>query len=243
MQRYFDTYYAPNNAVVVIAGDVTLEQVKKLAKKYFEPIPRRTPPRPVHTVEPEQLGEKRLYVHKDVSSPTILMVYHVPETASPDYYALDMLNAVLSVGNSSRLYKALVDEKQLAVSVFSFIPQALDPTLFYFSAVCGKGVDEEKLERAIHEEIHKIVKDGVTERELRKVKNRKLMDFYRAMETINGRANTVGSYEIFFGSYEKLFNAPDEYEKVTPEDIKRVAGTYLKKSNRTVGILKKIEEK
>ncbi len=243
LQTYFDTYYAPNNAIVVIAGDVETGQVKKLAKKYFEPIPRRAPPRPVHTREPEQLGEKRLYVHKDVSSPNILMVYHVPETGSKDYYALDMLNSILSVGNSSRLYKAVVDEKQLAVNIFTFLPRALDPTLLYVYAICSKGVDEETLENAVNEEIQKIVKDGVTEQELRKVKNLKLMEFYHAMETINGRANTIGSYEVFFGSYKELFNAPEEYEKVTPEDIKRVAGTYLKKSNRTVGILKKIQEK
>lgn len=243
LQRYFDTYYAPNNAVAVIAGDVTPAQVKKLTKKYFEPIPRRTPPRPVHTTEPEQLGEKRLYIHKDVSSPNIMMVYHVPETGSEDYYALDMMNSILSQGKSSRLYKAVIDEKQLAVNLFSFIPRALDPNLLYVYGICSKGVDEEELENAINEEIHKIIKDGVTERELRKVKNRKLMDFYHAMETINGRANTIGTYEVFFGGYEKLFNAPEAYEKVTPEDIKRVAGKYLKKSNRTVGILKKIEEK
>lgn len=243
LQQYFETYYAPNNAVAVIAGDVTLKQVKTLAEKYFEPIPRRTPPRPVHTREPPQLGEKRLYVNKDVSSPNIMMAYHVPASDSEDYYALDMLNAILSVGKSSRLYKAVIDEKQLAVRLFTFMPQALDPTLLYIYAICGKGVDEEKLEKAIDEEIHKIVKDGVTEQELRKVKNRELTNFYHAMETINGRAMTIGTYDVFFGGYEKLFNAPGEYEKVTPEDIKRVAGVYLNKSNRTIGIMKKIEEK
>lgn len=243
LQRYFDTYYAPNNAVVVMSGAVKLKQVKKLAEKYFEPIPANAPPRPVHTKEPPQLGEKRLQVHKNISSPNILMVYHVPETGSKDYYALDMLNTVLSAGNSSRLYKALVDEKQLAVRVFTYMPEAFDPTLFHIFAVCAKGVDETALEKAIYEEIEKIEKDGVTERELQKVKNGKLMEFYHAMETIYGKSNTIGTYEVFFGSFEKLFNAPEAYKKVTVEDIKRVASTYFKKSNRTVGILKKIEEK
>ncbi len=243
LQQYFDTYYAPNNAVVVIAGDVTLDQVKKLTKKYFEPIPPRTPPRPVHTREPEQLGEKRLYVHKDVSAPHVMVVYHIPESTSQDYYPLDLLDSILGEGKSSRLYKALIDEKQLAVSVRTFVFRSLDPHLFHIYAICAKDVNEKALEKAIHEEISKIITDGVTEKELQKVKNRKLTDFYRAMETINGKANTIGTYEVYFGGYEKLFNAPEEYRKVTREDIKRMAATYLKKSNRTVGILKKSEEK
>ncbi len=243
LQKYFETFYAPNNAVVVVAGDITLEKVKTLTKKYFEPVPARTPPRPVHTKEPKQMGEKRLYVHKNVSSPNIMIVYHVPESKSKDYYALDMLKSILSEGNSSRLYKALIDEKQLAVSVSTAFPNALDPTLFSIFAVCTKETDEETLEKAIYEEIDKIIKEGVTEQELQKVKNRNLMDFYHSMETINRRARTIGAYEIFFGGYEKLFNAPEEYQKVTVDDIQRVTGTYFKKFNRTVGILKKIEEK
>ncbi len=243
LQTYFETYYAPNNAVVVMAGDITLENVKALTKKYFEPIPAQTPPRPIHTKEPEQMGEKRLYVHKSVSSPNIMIVYHVPESRSKDYYALDMLDSILSEGNSSRLYKALIDEKQLAVNISTDFPEALDPTLFNIFAICTKNTDEETLEKAIYEEIDKIVKEGVTEQELQKVKNRKLMDFYHSMETINRRARTNGTYEIFFGGYEKLFSAPEEYRKVTAEDIRRVAAAYFKKSNRTVGILKKIEEK
>lgn len=243
LQAYFDAYYAPNNAVVVIAGDVTLEKVKELSQKFFEPIPARTPPRPVHAREPEQLGEKRIYVNRNVSSPNVLVVFHVPQTGSADYYALDMLDSILGDGKSSRLYKALIDEKQLAVSVFTFIPRSLDPHLFHISAICAQDVGEDTLEKAIYEELDKIIKDGVTEQELQKVKNRKLVVFYHAMETIDGKSNTIGSYEIYFGGYEKLFNAPAEYRKVTAEDIKRVASTYFKKSNRTVGILKNIEEK
>jgi len=243
LQTYFDTYYAPNNAVAVIAGDVTLERVKELTREYFEPIPARTPPRPVHAREPEQLGEKRVYVNRNVSSPNVLVVFHVPQTGSPDYYALDMLDSIMGKGKSSRLYKALIDEKQLATDVFTFIPESLDPHLFHISAICAKDVDEARLENAIYEELDKIIRDGVTEQELQKVKNRKLVGFYHAMETINGKADTIGSYEIYFGGFEKLFNAPEEYRKVTAEDIKRVAATYFKKSNRTVGILKNIEEK
>ena len=242
LQNYFDTYYAPNNCVVVMVGDLTMETVKRLAEKYFEPIPPNEPPRPVHTREPEQLGEKRLFVNKDVSSPYLMITYHVPETKSDEYYAIDMLNSILSQGNSSRLYSALVDQKQLAISVFTRYPLAFDPNLLYIYAVCARGIPEDSLEQAIFKEIDKIIQDSVTEEELQKVKNRKLLDFYHAMETINGKANTIGTYEVFFGDYKKIFEAPEEYQKVTVSDIKKVAKKYLKKSNRTVGILRKIEE-
>lgn len=242
LQQYFDTYYAPNNAVVVMVGDITLAGVKALAKKYLEPIPSRKPPRPIHTKEPPQMGEKRIIVRKKVSSPHIMMTYHVPETRAKDYYALDILNSILGDGKSSRLYRSIVSDKQLAVRISTSMPYALDPTLFYFYAVCARDVKVEDLEAAIYREIDKIVKEGVNQRELQKVKNNKLANFYRSMSTINGKANSIGTYEIYFGSYKKLFNAPMEYKKVTPGDIKRVAAKYLKKSNRTVGILKSKEE-
>ena len=243
LQRFFDVYYAPNNAVVVIAGDVTVAEVKRLAQKYFEPIPGNKPPRKVHTVEPPQQGEKRLRVNKKVSSPNIMIAYHVPEARSKDYYPLKVLSSILSRGNSSRLYNALVNEKQLAVAVMSHYGNSMDPNLLFIYAICARGVDETKLENAIYEELDKIIKEGVTERELQKVKNASLASFYRTMSTINGKADTIGTYEIYFGDYKKLFEAPEEYKKVTAEDVKRVAATYFKKSNRTVGIMKTAEEK
>ena len=242
LQKYFDTYYAPNNAVAVIVGDININQVKTLAQKYFEPIPSREPPRPVHTVEPPQMGEKRLIVEKDVTSPNIMAVYHIPNSKSEDYYALTLLNAILSDGKSSRLYRSLVDEQQLAVQVFSFFSTAIDPTLYYIYAICAGDVPPDTLENAIHKEIAKIISDGVTEPELQKAKNKQLVDFYRGMETLKGKADKLGTYEIFFGSYTELFNAPKAFEKVTKEDIQSVAKKYLIKSNRTVGVLKKKEE-
>ncbi len=238
LKKYHATYYAPNNAVVVIAGDVTTAQVKKLAKKYFEPIPAQAPAREVHTVEPEQKGERTVYVHKaSVTTPNIMMAYHVPNTQHKDYYALDILNDILATGQSSRLYKSLIDEQQVASDLFTYLPESIDPNLFYIYAVAAKDVSAEKLKKALIKEVNNIIKNGVEVQELEKVKNTKLVNFYRTMATINGKANTIGSYELYFGNYKKLFSAPDEYNKVTIADIQRVAKKYLIKSNRTVGIL------
>ena len=238
LERYFRTYYAPNNAVVVISGNVKLDEVKRLAQKYMEPIPAQAPPRPVHLVEPPQEGERRVIVKKEVTTPYMLIGYHTPETKHKDYYALDILSSILSSGNTSRLYSALVDQKQLATSIGTSFDETFDPNLFQIYAVTSQKVNEADLEKAIYEEIEKVKKEGITARELQKIKNQKLMQFYSQIETINGKSNNIGTYELFFGDYKKMFNAPAEYEKVTMDDVKRVANEYFKKSNRTVGILK-----
>ncbi|RTR28859.1 M16 family metallopeptidase [Shewanella atlantica] len=240
--QYHKTYYAPNNAVVVIAGDVKLAEVKALADKYFAPIPAQAPPKEVKTVEPLQKGERRVYVHKaSVSTPNVMLAYHVPSTSHEDYYALDLLSSVLSTGNSSRLYQSLV-EKQVAIEVETYLPMTFDPNLFYVMGVANPGITAAELEKDLIAEINKVAREGVSEQELEKVKNIKLMNFYRSMETINGKANTVGTYELYFGSVDKLFDAPEAYGKVTPADLQRVAQTYLRRSNRTVAVLAAIEE-
>lgn len=240
--QYHKTYYAPNNAVVVIAGDVKLAQVKALADKYFAPIPAQAPPKAIRTVEPEQKGERRTFVQKaSVSTPNVMLAYHIPAATHADFYALDLLSSILSQGNSSRLYQSLVD-KQVALEAQTYMPMSVDPNLFYVMGVATPEVKASTLERALIEQIDAIATSGVTQQELDKVKNIKLMDFYRAMETINGKANTIGTYEMYFGSYDKLFNAPEAYNKVTSADIQRVAQTYLRKSNRTVAVLAATEE-
>ena len=241
IKEYFDRYYAPNNAIAVVVGDVTLAQVKTLAEKYLEPLPSRAPSRPVHTREPEQRGEKRLIVHKDVSSPHILIAYHVPETGTADYYALDLLSSIFSGGKSSRLYRALISDKQLATEVSTYMPYALDPTLFYVYAICADGVNVKTLEKEIRREIDQVVAKGVTEKELRKAQNNVVASFYRSLETMSNKADMIGTYEIFFGSYQKLFATPEAYRNVTAMDIKTAAAKYFKKTNRTIGVLEKSE--
>lgn len=238
LERYFKTYYAPNNCVVVVSGNVKLADIKKLAEKYIEPIPAQPTPPPVHIVEPEQTGERRIAVKKDVATSYLMIAYKTPEAKSEDYYALTILSDILSSGKSSRLHSSLVDNKELATSVFTSYDQSFDPTLFQFYAVTSKGIKDADLENAIYDEIEKIKKDGISEMELQKIKNQKLMEFYSQVETINGKSNNIGTYEVFFGDYKKMFDAPAAFNKVTAEDVKKVANKYFSKSTRTVGVLK-----
>ncbi|GIK59601.1 MAG: insulinase family protein [Ignavibacteriota bacterium] len=242
LENYFHTYYAPNNCVVVISGDVKFDDVKMFAEKYFGSIPSGPEPRKVHTIEPPQTGERRVFVQREVPTPYLMITYHVPQSGSEDYYALDLLNSILSQGRSSRLYSSLVEDSQLALEADSYYGEAFDPTLFYLLGVCNDGIKASELEKAMLDEIQKIIDEGINENELQKVKNQKLMEFYKTLETINGMSNTIGTYELFFGDYKKLFSAPDDYKKVTADDIKRVAAKYFTKENRTVGILNTEEE-
>lgn len=237
LKNYHKTYYAPNNAVMVIVGAVQTAEVKKLAEQYLGPIAAQPAPRAIHTVEPAQTGERRVYVQKEsVSSPNIMMAYHVPATSHQDYYALALLSDILSSGKSARLNQNLV-ENQIALDTATYLPQSFDANLFYLYAVAAKDIDATKLEHALIAEINKVIKEGVTEAELEKVKNQRLLSLYRTLATINGKANEMGTYEVFFGDYQKLFTAPQDFAQVTVADVQRVAATYLKRANRTVGVL------
>lgn len=238
LERYFKTYYAPNNCVVVVSGAIKVDQVKRFAEKYLEPIPAQPAPPLVHIVEPAQTGERRITVKKEVATPYLMIAYHTPESKNEDYYALNILSSVLSSGQSSRLYSALVDKQQLATQIQTDFGDSFDPNLFNFYAVANKDVNETDLENAIYAEIEKIKTNGISETELQKIKNQKLMEFYSQVETINGKSNNIGTYEVFFGDYKKMFNAPANYNKITVADVQNVAKKYFVKSNRTVGILK-----
>jgi len=144
---------------------------------------------------------------------------------------------LLTSGNSSRLVKSLVMDTTIASQVYTFMSEDFDPGLFNVYAIAGDSISANDLEKSILEQIDSVIKNGVTANELQKVKNQKLMEFYRSMETINGKANSMGTYEVFFGDFKKMYDAPKLYEKVTIEDIKRVAAKYFTERNRTVGYL------
>ncbi len=163
--------------------------------------------------------------------------YHVPQSTSPDYYALNVLETILFSGQSSRMYTRLVDKDQLALSVSGGSQFAIDPTLFQITAQPKAGVDPQAVEKEIYDELDKVKTSGITDQELEKAKNIELAGFYREMKTINGRANAIGSYEVYFGDYHKLFDTATAYQSVTKADVQRVAAQYFGENNRTVATL------
>jgi zinc protease len=237
LKHHFEMGYSPSNATMVVVGDVTPDEIFQLCEKFIEPIPSHAPPPPVTTVEPEQLGERRLVVHKPAELPLLLVGYHIPQTNSPDFYALNILRTVLFQGESSRMYLRLVDKDQIALGVDSHVENAFDPTLLEIIAQPKQGVDPPTCEKAIYEELDRVQNAGITDQELQKAKNIRLVEFYRQMRTISGRANTIGTYDVFFGDYNRLFETAKNYGGVSKEDVQRVAKTYFGANNRTVATL------
>jgi zinc protease len=237
LKAYYKMGYAPNNATLVIVGDFDPKKIIELAQKYLEPIPPGEPPPPVHTREPEQQGERRVELRKFAQLPILMAGYHIPETSHPDFYPLRILETILFDGQSSRLYRRLVDKEQVALWVQGGFDFAFDPTLFEITVQPRAGVETTTIEKMLDEEFDRAKNDLVTTEELQKAKNIQIANFYRQMKTISGKANTVGAYEVFFGDYRKLFTAADEFNKVTREDLQRVARQYFTAKNRTVATL------
>jgi zinc protease len=237
LKHHFEMGYSPSNATMVVVGDVTPEEVFALCDKYLESIPSHAPPPPVTTLEPEQIGERRLVVHKPAELPLLMIAYHIPQSNNPDFYALNILRTILFQGESSRMYQRLVDKDQIALSVDSNVNSAFDPTMVQISAQPKEKVDPQLCEKAIYEELERVKAAPVNDQEVEKAKNIRLAEFYRQVRTISGRANTIGTYEVFFGDYSKLFDAAKNYNAVTKEDVQRVAKKYFGANNRTVATL------
>jgi len=236
LKAHFRMGYAPNNCTMVVVGDVKPDEVSKLAKEFLEPIPRQEPPDAVRTVEPPQRGERRVNVVKPAQLPIVMAGYHVPDSRGSDNDALEVLGAVLSKGRSSRLYQRLVDG-ELALSATQFQSNSLDAGLLIYVVSPRKGVEPAAAEKALYEELEKVRNAEVPAAELRKAKNQLLTDLYRERKTIAGRANLLGTYEIYLGDFRKLYTAGEDIEKVTAADVRRVAKKYLEPNNRTVATL------
>ena len=232
--EYFKTYYAPNNAILIVAGDFDTKKAMKLIHEYYDDIPAQTPPAAVRTVEPEQLGERRGEVHKKAELPAVYIAYHTPDIKSDDIYTLDVLQQILTGGKSSRLYRKLVRETEAVMSVTASFPWRIDPYLFEFNVKMKPGHETIEAEEAIYAELLDIAENGVLEEELVRAKNVLEADFVRSMQTVNGRASKIGRYEILFGDYTEIMNVPGRYRAVTEEQIREVAGKYFEKNNRSV---------
>ena len=237
LKTYFAKGYSPSNATMVVVGAVKADEVFRLAEKYMEPIPAHDPPPPVRTVEPKQLGERRISVHKFAQLPIVEIGYHVPQAQGPDYYTLELLRTLLTTGESSRLYRSLVDQQQLAIEVQSSHEATFDPFLFTFTLQPRQGIAPEKAEQAFYVEMEKLKTAGVDDHELQKAKNQAISAYYRSLRSINRRANVIGRYEMLFGDYHKVANVEQEFNKVSAADIQRAAKEYFDVNNRTVATL------
>jgi predicted Zn-dependent peptidase len=237
VDRYYQRFYGPNNAVVAVVGDVDADQVFRWAKEYLAPVPRGEDPPPVLSREPEQRGERRVVVRWD-AKPALRIGWHVPSVYDADAPVLAMLTSVLTGGRTSRLYRRLVERDRLATSVTSSMgPGDRYPRLFQVSAVPRAPHTTEEVEAAIYEELARLATEGPTEAELGRVKNQVEAGDLRRLQSNLGLAFQLAESVSLFGNWRETFRHSARLAAVTTDDVRRAVAQYFTQENRTVAIL------
>ena len=237
-EAFFKRYHAPNNTIIAVVGDIDPGDTLRIIKRYFGAIPGRDlAPSPV-TEEPPQTGERRVDIVSD-ANPQMIIGYHKPSMPDYDDYVFDVMESIVSKGRTSRFYKALVEEKAFAESVHAVngLPGSKYDNLFAIFAKPRHPHTSAELESAIYDEIEILKTKTVPERELQKVKNQMKADFIRSLNSNSGLANLLSYFEAITGSYQYITDHIKIIERVTPDDIARVAKKYLTRDNRTVAKL------
>jgi zinc protease len=233
--EFFKTYYAPNNAVLTLVGDFKTADALKKIKQNFEQIPRQPDPPAVDMTEPEQKAERRASVDDALARlPQVDIAFKAIPGNTPDFYALQVLSASLQSGQSSRLYQALVKDKQLVTSVGGFIDEKRGPGALYISATLRQGVKPADVEAAIYDEIERLKKDGIADWELQKAKNTTRRNFVNNMQSSLSRSINIGTWTVYYGDVNLINTRLDKVAAVTKTDVQRVANKYLAPTNRTV---------
>jgi zinc protease len=234
-KQFYADFYRPDNAILSIAGDLDIEQTKKLIDAYFKDIPRGKGEiyRP-KIVEPDLKKEVRDTVYDNVQLPAVVMAYKVPAQGTSDYYAVQMLSTLLSQGQSSRMQKQIVDEQQKAVMAGNFTFGLEDPGPSIMFSVANMGINAADLEKAMNDIIEDVQKNLISETEYQKIQNQMENDFVTSNNTVAGIAESLANYKMYFGDANLINTELERYRKVTRDDLKRVANKYFNKNNRVV---------
>jgi predicted Zn-dependent peptidase len=238
-EQFFHSYYAPNNAIVAIVGDIDTKKTIALVERYFSGIKPGKEPAPVTADEPKQAGERRIELIAE-AEPTVIMGFHKPGIATPDDYVFDVINMILGNGRTSRFYKKLVIEKQITTDIGAFdAPGNRYPNLFVVSANPRAPHTIKEVEDAIQAELDLLKTVPVAERDLQRILNKIEYEEARRMGTNGGLARNLTEYEATTGSWRYMSEHRGKIAKVTPADIMRVASTYFTRENRSVGFITK----
>ncbi|MGZ5279522.1 MAG: M16 family metallopeptidase [Pseudobdellovibrionaceae bacterium] len=237
LRKFYDTYYVPNNAVLVISGDFEPQKTKALIEKYYSQLESKPLPEKKFPVEPEAKAPQRKILAWDVQTKTFMIAYKGIQAGHADSFALDLLGNILGGGRSSRLHKKLVYQQQVASSVGSYNMTNADPGAFLVMTTMKPGKTTLGAEQEILAEIEALKAELVTAAELQKAKNQTMMDYMEGLTTIDGKAQALAINEIYFGDYQHLFSDLERYNKVKVQDIRNVAKKYLQSQRRVVGIL------
>jgi zinc protease len=229
VRMFYSRFYHPSNAVLVIAGDIEPEETMRLVKGYFGAIPAgESVRRPAVDASRLRYGNRRRIGSTIIPFDAVFLGYHVPSVHESDIHALELLAAILSEGESSRLYRALEYEQEIASEADSFLDDGELGSVFYVYAVAqNRKTRPAQLEASLRAEVVTIAEKGVSDRELEKVKNRKVTRIAHALQSVSSRAERLAWFEGLFSDPMRAFREADLYDSITPEDIQRVARRYL----------------
>ena len=237
VSSFFKMYYAPNNAVLTLVGDFKAAEALALVKKYFDNIPRQPDPPAVDMAEPEQKAERRTSVDDVLARATrVAIAYKTLPGNTPDFYALQVLASALGGGSSSRLYQKLVREKEMVTTINSFPQEMRGVGGFYVTANLRPNAKSDDVETAIYAEIARLQREPIADWELQKAKNGARRNFINGLQSSLARANSIGTYAVYYGDPNLINTRLDKVAAVTKEDVQRVANKYLTQTNRTVVI-------
>ena len=234
---FFKMYYAPNNAVLTLVGDFKSDEALAKIRSSFESIPRQPDPPAVDMTEPPQKAERRATVDDVLArAPRIDLAFKAVPGNTSDFYALQVLSAVLQSGQSSRLYQRLVKEKEMVTSVGGFMDEKRGVGALYSNAILRPGIKTEEVEAAIYSEIERLKKEPIADWELQKAKNTTRRNLINGLQSSLSRAVTIGQYAVYYNDPALINTRLDKVAAVTKEDVQRVANKYLLDTNRTVVI-------
>jgi len=237
LRHFYDTYYLPNNAVLVIAGDIEIGKTKALVEKYYGDLEAKPLPEKNFPQEPEPRKQVRKSIESEVQNSSVLVGFMTTEAGHKDSYALDLAANILGAGTSSRLYKNLIYEKQKAVGVDVHNITNADPGVFMLMSSMKPGAATSFAEEVFDQEIKKLQSEFVSEKELEKAKHQVMKGYVDGLTTISGKANALAVNEILFGDFRQLFTDLEKYQTVTSADIKKVVTQYLKPNRKVTAIL------
>lgn len=237
LRPFYETFYVPNNAVLVLAGDFDIPSTRKMIERYYGVLERKELPQRQFAAATEPTKPQRFSIEAEVQNSTVILGYLGVSSGHPDSFALDLAASIVGAGDSSRLYKRLVYRDQVATAAGGYNITNSDPGAFLVLASLKPGQKTAGPEKVLREEVQRLVREKVSEKELQKVKNQIMKDYVDGLTTIDGKAQALATNEILFGSFEKLFTDLEKYKAVTTDDIQRVAKKYLRNEREIVGIL------